>query len=528
MKRDKSNPVAKYMRKYNKATVQRDRKKASKRGYVKHKGQMEACGKKHEELSDAAKVECPKCDGAGCKHCDQKGWHVSEEVETNSAAKKAIYVTNPVTGKREVKMEPTHRKKLDKMHKDHDAMHEGLALPGYPEQEKPKVVEPFKKVKTPVVESMDPRDHTDKPGHLVVVTKPSGKKMIKHYHPTAQGAKKYADRVNKTNRVGHKATVHKTDGRRIMEEITEFLRVKTNPNFSASSTTTKSRKVNNKQKTASQSITTTSGNGYKIKRNIKTGQTTKVRTDVGGKKMNEGYDKTSSAHKIARRSATGTPGARAEFHKDGSATVHSGPSGSRTSTDNVNSHLRDIGAEHGHSTKELGKKHVTKHDGHTHTVTSKNGGNGHEIHIKSHSVKESVIAEATSKKLRDKMKELAGGELPRSSVELRKLKTQAQAELKKGREAKRNAPKKVSYTSKGNVHMGNKGSDERNIIMQLRKAQDLGGKMDIRVSPKQGRTTRLDKKMIDQLLKNYDGLSKPQQKRAFVVQLTRALRKRAK
>ena len=567
----KGNPVAKYMRKYNKATVQVDRKKASKRGYVKHKGQMEGCGKKHEET----KVECPKCDGQGCNHCDQKGYHVSEEIETNSAAKKAIYVTNPLTGKRETKMQPVHKRQLDKIHKDHEQMHEGLALPGYPEQEKIKVVEPFKKAK--IQESMDPRDHTDKPGHLVVVTKPSGKKMIKHYHPTAQGAKKYADRINKTNRVGHKATVHKTDGRRIMEEITEFLVVKKNPNFSSTKTTSTRKKVDNKQKSASQSITTTSGNGYKIKRNIKTGQTTKVRTNVGGKKMNEGYDKTSSAHQIARKSARGTPGARAEFHKDGSASVHTGPHGPITSTDNVNTHLRSIGAEHGHSTKELGNKHVTKHDGHTHTVTSKNGGAGHEIHIKAHGTNEAVdrgfgsrmkaadaaansysktkrkpendtirairakhaakktvkeetveLDEATSKKLRDKMKELAGGQLPRSSMELRKLKAKAQAELKKGREAKRNAPKKVSYTSKGNVHMGSKGSDERNIIMQLRKAQDLGGKMDIRVSPKQGRTTRLDKKMIDQLLKNYDGLSKPQQKRAFVVQLTRALRKRAK
>ena len=70
-----------------------------------------------------------------------------------------------------------------------------------------------------VDETMDPRDHTDKPGHLVVVTKPSGKKMIKHYHPTSQGAQKYADRINKTNKVGHKATVHRTDGRRIMEEV---------------------------------------------------------------------------------------------------------------------------------------------------------------------------------------------------------------------------------------------------------------------------------------------------------------------
>ena len=32
------NPVAKYARKFNKATVQKDRKKADKRGYIKHKG----------------------------------------------------------------------------------------------------------------------------------------------------------------------------------------------------------------------------------------------------------------------------------------------------------------------------------------------------------------------------------------------------------------------------------------------------------------------------------------------------------
>lgn len=70
-------------------------------------------------------------------------------------------------------------------------------------------------------ESMDPRDFTDKPGYLVVVSKPSGKKMIKQYAPTSQDAQKYADRINKTNKVGHKATVHKTDGRKIMREEVE-------------------------------------------------------------------------------------------------------------------------------------------------------------------------------------------------------------------------------------------------------------------------------------------------------------------
>ena len=72
-----------------------------------------------------------------------------------------------------------------------------------------------------VGESMDPRDFTDKPGYLVVVSKPTGKKMIKQYAPTSQAAQKYADRINKTNKVGHKATVHKTDGRKIMREDVE-------------------------------------------------------------------------------------------------------------------------------------------------------------------------------------------------------------------------------------------------------------------------------------------------------------------
>ena len=223
-------------------------------------------------------------------------------------------------------------------------------------------------------ESMDPRDHTDKAGHLVVVTKPGGKKMIKHYHPTSSGAQKYADRVNKTNRVGHKATVHKTDGRRIMEEV-------------------------------------------------------------------------SAPTKLSR--------------------------------------LSTMGSE--------------------------------------------AISEAMSAKLRNKMKELAGGQLPRSSVELRKLKAKAQDELRGVAKAKKAAPKKQSATktSTGKKHMGSMEAGDRNIVMQLRKAQDLKGNHDIIVSPK-GRTARLPKAMIDKLLKRFDSLQKPQEKRKFQIMVTKELRKRAK
>lgn len=69
-----------------------------------------------------------------------------------------------------------------------------------------------------VAESMDPRDYTDKAGYLVVVKSKKGKEEIKNFFNTKPAAQKYADRVNKVNRVGDKATVVKTDGRKMMKE----------------------------------------------------------------------------------------------------------------------------------------------------------------------------------------------------------------------------------------------------------------------------------------------------------------------
>lgn len=428
-------------------------------------------GKRYATTKMEGKVECPQCKGDGCNHCDNKGYHMKKEsVETDSAAKKPVTVTDPTTGKKRVVMRPAHHKELDHDHKkeigeekkncgcgqdpcitygDVDEKTNNLVAKHARKYNKAHVMaNRKKKQKKGYVkhkgkqyeqlefhESMDPRDHTDKPGHLVVVTKPSGKKMIKHYHPTAQGAKKYADRINKTNRVGHKATVHKTDGRRIMEsgseDVVEYLVVKKNPSFSGSSSSSSSSRTRKAPSTASgQSVTTTSGNGYKISRNLKTGKTSKSRYNVGGKN---------------------TP-------------------------------------------------------------------------------KESFeLEEATSKKLRDKMKELAGGQLPRNSIELRALKMKAQDELRKGAKAKKAAPKKQSTTktSTGKKHMGSMEAGDRNIVMQLRKAQDLKGNHDILVSPK-GRTVRLPKTMIDKLLKRFDSLQKPQDKRRFQIMVTKELRKRAK
>lgn len=70
-----------------------------------------------------------------------------------------------------------------------------------------------------------------------------------------------------------------------------------------------------------------------------------------------------------------------------------------------------------------------------------------------------------------------------------------------------------------------KSKGTEHIIMQLRKAQDVDGKMDIQVSPK-GKKVRLAKKDIDALLRRHDSMTKPRDKRLFRVMLTRKLRQK--
>ena len=139
------------------------------------------------------------------------------------------------------------------------------------------------------------------------------------------------------------------------------------------------------------------------------------------------------------------------------------------------------------------------------------------------------ISEA-SQALIKKIQQLAGGadKVP-SGAAFRELKKRAQDELKKDKAAKKAQPvaKTTTKTAKGKTHTGSSDPAERNLIMQLRKAQDVDGNMDIRVSPT-GKSIRLKKPQIDALLKRHDTLGKPRDKRMFRVMLTRQLRSKAK
>jgi hypothetical protein len=143
---------------------------------------------------------------------------------------------------------------------------------------------------------------------------------------------------------------------------------------------------------------------------------------------------------------------------------------------------------------------------------------------------EDVIAEALSDVVVKKMQDMVGGadKMPRGA-EFRKLKAKAQAAVKAERAGKKAEPKAqtTTKTAKGRVHKGSADAADRNLIMQLRKAQDIDGKMDIQVSPA-GRTIRLSKKQIDMFLAKHDSLAKPVDKRKFKILLTKALRSKAK
>ena len=147
-------------------------------------------------------------------------------------------------------------------------------------------------------------------------------------------------------------------------------------------------------------------------------------------------------------------------------------------------------------------------------------------------VKESVeqVDEALSNVVVKKMQDMVGGpkNMPRGD-ELRALKAKAKAAVAAEKKSKKAAPKAktTTKTAKGKTHKGSADASDRNIIMQLRIAQDSmnhGDKTgDVRVSPT--RTANLSKAKIDALLKKHDALQKPDDKRKFVVLMTKALRK---
>ena len=261
------NPVAKYARKFNKAVVMTDRKKAAKKGDRKHKGRYEEVSEKtfephmmyHPKTGDAVKAKTYQ------DHLDlgKKGYgHEKPEVEENYRASMASRAAaNKMYGRQHPEQDKpktgvSKKATSGRMVKDKDpaaarrkagALSKAIAKKygvkkeenvaenlSAAQKEKQKANLKLKHATQRVQltkrhekekevlsnESMDPRDFTDKAGFVVVVTGRRGKQSIKNFFSTKPAAQKYADKVNKINKVGNKATVHKTDGRKLVKEET--------------------------------------------------------------------------------------------------------------------------------------------------------------------------------------------------------------------------------------------------------------------------------------------------------------------
>lgn len=307
-------------------------------------------------------------------------------------------------------------------------------------------------------ESMNPRDFTDKPGHVVVVTKPSGHKSIKHYNASASGAKKYADRVNKVNKVGHKATVHKTDGRKIHEE-TEMKDL--------------------------QELSPATHKSYqqKAKKSVDKLQTKYTNAQIANRasksSMNKLDKKIDRRHAGISKSMDKHEGVDRGFGSRMKAADAAANSYSKTKRKPENDTIRAIRLKHKQAAKKTNE----------------------------------ALSPMDQVKLRNLKRRVKQGD----KTAAKQLAAFQKSKEKDIKVSKSTAAKAAPASTKGDTH----------IVMQLRKAQDVGGNMDLKVSPT-GKKVRLSKGQIDSLLKKHDGMSKPRDKRMFRVQLTRKLRGMAK
>ena len=121
---------------------------------------------------------------------------------------------------------------------------------------------------------------------------------------------------------------------------------------------------------------------------------------------------------------------------------------------------------------------------------------------------------------RNMVKEEHLAELTKRELEM--LSQRKQSNLVKRGKAKPEPKKTGSAGRTYNVGAGKDEADD-NIIMQLRKAQDMRGNHQIKF---QGGQTKLPPKMIDKLLNTYDRLGKPADKKRFVTLVTHELRKK--
>ena len=480
------NPVAKYAKKFNKGGPMRDRKKDSKRGYMKHKGKQQ---KEDDQQTDTT-------------------------GHTNAAAKKPQDYTDPETGKRKTRMVPVHK----------DVQNEKLD----PSQGIKAYIDDFKKSDAPqfkgksdakkkemaIAAYLDAKKGEKKEdcwdGYKRVGMKKKGGKMVPNcvpegYNPRAAAAQRSA--ANKMyGRTSDSPSKPKTTsgldskGRMIRDKDPAAARRKAG---ALSKAIQKKYGMKNEYGGPKMSKDDYIAYGKKYHAN-KTNEDAEARARLKLKHAKE-KENLKNRHSKEREAMKESMDPRDFTDKPGHVVVVKKKDGTRM-------------IKHYHPTPAGAKKYADR--------VNKVNKVGDKATV--HKTDGRKIHEATSKKLLDKMKELGGGKLPRNSIELRALKMKAQDALRKDRAAKKAAPAKpVSKTSTGKTRTGSADPADRNIFMQLRKAQDRGGNQAVTVTPT-GKKVTLNPKQIDMILKRHDSIQKPVDKRRFKIMLIKSLRAKAK
>jgi len=466
-----NNPVAKHAKTFNKAHVMKDRKKAMKRGAIKHKGKAyEENDVVEGEKGLWDRIRAKKKRGESPAKPGDKDYPKTLDVESKNTPDDG----NPCWD--------THKKVGTKM-KNGKRVNDCV----------------------PKNESMDPRDFTDKAGYVVVVKNNKGQEEIKHYSPYKPHAERYAKRVHKGP---DKATVYKTDGRKIMKEGKATLF-----NFGVYDKAGKLKGASSSEKDAKSHAFRIKGKVVKFPKPMKDRDIDKMMVMQEGSMelaMPDYPEQDKMKVKFAKKEDTMSRARETKRLKDKHSREREQE---KAAAKRVTSSTTSTGNRSVSVTRTRSEQIISKH-------TDEN-------------LVEELTALEKRKYMNLKKRAKAGDRTAKKNLDAFEKANADAIRVGKGSAAK---SKKGNNTKKGaaDPHSGagysgkasEKGSDDH-IIMQLRKAQDVKGNMDIKVTPT-GKTVRVPLSLINKVLDRHDRMTKPDEKRKLRVLLTKELRKKAK
>jgi hypothetical protein len=519
MKRDKSNPVAKNLNKYNKPATHTDRKKAMKKGEVKHK---KSILKDDEQQTDTSN-------------------------RTNAAAKKPQNYVDPETGKTKTRMVPVHK----------DVQTEKLN-PGFSFSEK---LNPSDGIRTYI----DDFQKSDAP-QFQGKSKEKRKEMaIAAYLDAKRGTKKESVSEGAVATGTVRKEIAKAGGKKISQDnnhITYHMdgkkhKVPHYKNFVSS----KDYEAHRAKLGEAYNPRAASALSHAANKMYGRGHPEQDKPSVGVAKQSK---KPSSKADIFRAldKKYGSPKKKTGIYAK--EAVDPADTGGAEETnmavkqiaamrhflDGIESRVKKEG-----DMEEWFQNKLTKANDYLKTLYSYGKGDVAESVIEEveqiHEEQDPLLADENpvtengqdfvrvdeSQKLANKRAELRkkmfGDANYLTPAQRKELDKAAKAELKKERETKKAAPapKTTTKTAKGKTHTGRADPADQNIFMQMRKAQDAakasGRKMhNIKVGPKS--TVSVPTSLVNKALAKHDSLQKPEDKRKLKIQLIKALRAKAK